>query len=812
VYNHTSKQTTKFHDHYEYTAFVAGKPDEKVLSPESSGGLTCSVAAEGTTSTEVATKRDTAAASAGSAGDTIIAAATAAAAASDTSIALSLQLAQPRLATMPKLPTAYSAVVEISKVASKETTVVREYLDVDSQRLRTDVSGGGRTTTLIKDFNTRAEYEIVDGDVYDDPYDASGQGFRDDDKCTARPLQEDPNYASDTRHMKSPHEVFMFASDGSEQYVGLDYARGIKCTQWYAAATETQVVNGHTLTVDSKRNHWFSAPGWSEAQTGGVQVPVRIVSEGTMYNHTSKQTTKFHDHYEYMSFIVGKPPLYMFAPAMSCADVSRGSSEQERDNALDLAGSSSKSNSISSVASLGADIVADFEAALGPRAMPSLPDAYSVVVEMSRVQDAQTRTVHQFLDFGARKVRTDVHDNGKVVSVVRDFAAGAKYILTADISNAGAGGFFREMNARDGRACVREPLTAATAGYGDYLGAGTAAELRKTMFAAKTRHMKSPHEVFMFDSDGDEQYVGEDYARGIECTQWYAQGTETEEIGGHTITTTAKRNHWFSTKDWSDAGCMTGDGRDCFLELPVRTVSEGTVYNHTSKQTTKFHDHYEYMSFIVGKPPTYMFDVSTVCPGAKAPADDTATEAPPSYGSKGSTSGGESGNLRTSSDGSKTATDLATGGGKSDESTGTKVGLAVGVAFSILVGLVAVAAAVRKRGRDRGSGKGRRNSSAPLFGGRRFSGGGATELIDEDVPDFGNVTSSSAGSSSSSSKGRSRRGLSIRSNQAISMPVVQSGILQAVVGSAQIVDDPNLGSSSSSDSSSFRSHDLPCAV
>merc|ERR1719201_116995 len=178
--------------------------------------------------------------------------------------------------------------------------------------------------------------------------------------------------------------------------------------------------------------------------------------------------------------------------------------------------------------------------------MPSLPDAYSVVVEMSRVQDAQTRTVHQFLDFGARKVRTDVHDNGKVVSVVRDFDAGAKYILTADIANVR---FDRDVEAKRARTCVKEP------------SAATMADL-----SSATRHTKSPHDTlwFMVDEDSRMQYVGEDYARGIKCTQWYAQGTETEEIGGHTITTTAKRNHWFSTKDWSDAGCMTGDGRDCF--------------------------------------------------------------------------------------------------------------------------------------------------------------------------------------------------------------------------------------------------------
>merc|ERR1719201_2558067 len=102
--------------------------------------------------------------------------------------------------------------------------------------------------------------------------------------------------------------------------------------------------------------------------------------------------------------------------------------------------------------------------------------------------------------------------------------------------------------------------------------------------SSATRHTKSPHDTlwFMVDEDSRMQYVGEDCARGIKCTQWYAQGTETEEIGGHTITTTAKRNHWFSVPGWVSANCAASNVSQthCATEVPIRTVSEGTVYNH----------------------------------------------------------------------------------------------------------------------------------------------------------------------------------------------------------------------------------------
>merc|ERR1740138_1915514 len=441
--------------------------------------------------------------------------------------------------------------------------------------------------------------------------------------------------SSATRHTKSPHDTlwFMLDEDSRVQYVGEDYARGIKCTQWYAQGTETEEIGGHTITTTAKRNHWFSVPGWVSANCAAsnvsqthcaTEVPIRTVSEGTVYNHTSKQTTKFHDHYEYTAFVAGPPAPQLFAPESSvhCTKGAKGSTAVavfDRFATTSAAASAYASSPASRTAqeqklAAAADaLYADAYRAAG--SMPALPEAYQAVVEVNRVKEGKSMSVLEWFDFNAQRVRTDVYGDGERASVIRDYNTRSMYtIVDPDVRDDPFAGYAADDE------CLKTQLQE---------------EMRP--FAGQTRHMKSPHEVFMFASDGSEQYVGLDYARGIKCTQWYAAATETQVVNGHTVTVESTRNHWFSAPGWSEA--QTGG-----VQVPVRIVSEGTVYNHTSKQTTKFHDHYEYMSFIVGKPPTYLFDVSTVCPGAKAPADntatETATEVPPSYGSKGSTSGG----------------------------------------------------------------------------------------------------------------------------------------------------------------------------
>jgi len=580
VLNHTSGTSTAFHDHYEYTAFKSGQPSPHLFTPETEEGgkVKCTKGAKGSTDTTnlqvfdfprpVNVVED------------------------EQKDKFFLGLFKDGM--MPELPTAYTAVLEINRVKQGASMNVFEYFDFNSQRVRTDVTSGGQEASVIRDYNTRSMYTIVDSNVHDDPY----TGYNADDQCLKTQLQEEMRFASQTRHLKSPHEVFMFASDGKEKFIGFDFARGIKCTQWYAESIENQVIGGHFMTVYSKRNHWFSAPDWSNpgclnTSSCELQVPVRIVSEGHMVNESNKRVTKFHDHYEYMAFVEGKPPTYMFAPSMNCGDVTRGSSEQDKDNAEDLAGGAV------------ADAFALVENVLEPnkkKTMPTLPSAYSVVVEMNRVKQEETMTVSQYFDFAGKRVRTDVRDDDKIVTVIRDFANQHKYILTNDLSDVS---FFRDMNSKDTIKCVKEPLTASSS---DYLGESNEGEITKTLFAADTRHMKSPHEVFMFDSKGDEKYVGEDYARGIKCTQWYAMSRETETIDGHVIRTTSKRNHWFSSPDWSDPGCVEGAGRDCFLELPVRTVSEGTVFNLTTGTMIAFHDHYEYTAFTPGTPDDFVFE------------------------------------------------------------------------------------------------------------------------------------------------------------------------------------------------------------
>merc|ERR1712072_376520 len=261
--------------------------------------------------------------------------------------------------------------------------------------------------------------------------------------------------------------------------------------------------------------------------------------------------------------------MYLFAPSMSCEGVSRGSQEQARDHQMG--------------ASAHDDAFPD------PVRMPVLPRQYSVVLEINRVKSKETQSVKQYFDFVNQRVRTDVHDDGEMVSVIHDFNSKTKIILKNDLSEPS---YDHEMNSKYQSSCTQEPLDLSSTDD----------------FASKTLHLKDPHQVFMFDSKGDEQYVGLDYARGIKCTQWYADAEEDQVVDGHKLTIKSKRNHWFSAPDWSGAGCVEGLGRDCFLELPVRTVSEGTVFNHTDQKSTAFHDHYEYTAFMPGAPSAHLFE------------------------------------------------------------------------------------------------------------------------------------------------------------------------------------------------------------
>ena len=59
VYNHSSKTTTKFHDHYEYTAFRSCPPAAHLSEPEKD--LECTPAAAGATDTSAKTRRAAAA-------------------------------------------------------------------------------------------------------------------------------------------------------------------------------------------------------------------------------------------------------------------------------------------------------------------------------------------------------------------------------------------------------------------------------------------------------------------------------------------------------------------------------------------------------------------------------------------------------------------------------------------------------------------------------------------------------------------------------------------------------------------------------
>lgn len=645
--------------------------------------------------------------------------------------------------TMPTLPSAYSVVVEMNRVKQEETMTVKYDVDNGGKkqnenknengngnenqvRLRAMVHDNGKVVEVIRDFANQHKY-ILTNDLRDvDESYGADMNSKDTIKCVKEPLTaKNAAIAADTRHMKSPHEVFMFDSKGDEQYVGEDFARGIKCTQWYATSLETETIDGHVIRTTSKRNHWFSSPDWSDpgcVEGAGrdcfLELPVRTVSEGTVFNLTTGTSTAFHDHYEYTAFTPGTPDDFVFEPDkdtdLKCTTAAEGATT------IPVTMRKTASTASTSVVSRDAPV------------MPRMPAAYTAILEINKVESKESSIVREYLDFKNQNIRTDVADGGKVVSVIRDFKNALRHEITdPDIYDDPYTGF----NADD--TCVTTSIPS------DY----------KMYTASHTRHMHSPHEIFMFSPEAQSEYIGIDYARGIKCNQWYAVGVEEQTVDGHKVTITSKRNHWFSTEDWSDANCVegvhdaNGDPWECATQIPVRIVSEGTVLNHTSGKTEKFHDHYEYVGFIIGKSPDYMYDATGVCSDAiaKQPEKNENAKNQNLRGGGGSSSSGAVGN-DLSSDVSKRSGAV----GAKKRSAGANAGVVVG-ALAGVIAVIAVVVVVLKKGRNS-------RSNMALNGGGWQSTirgrSGATRLVDDDEAPRG-------------------------ANRKISVPVVQSGYLDS---------------------------------
>merc|ERR1719261_436560 len=257
------------------------------------------------------------------------------------------------------------------------------------------------------------------------------------------------------------------------------------------------MIDGHKITTNAKRNHWFSTAGWSDSgckedANCGLEIPVRTVSEGTVFNHTTGKTEKFHDHYEYISFVPGTPAPGVFHPEVGVPCIP----------GPHVDGPISKLPGMTDMTIKNKKTIKSYDSSKG---MPKLYNQYTVYMEINKVNSKETINVKEYFDFDFQHVRTDIRDGGKMITTIENFQTGVKYTLTDDD--------LKDDNylsySADNYACVKEPLNRAT-----------------STFAAKTRHMKNPQEVFSFSSTGDEKYVGLDYARGIHATQWYAAATE----------------------------------------------------------------------------------------------------------------------------------------------------------------------------------------------------------------------------------------------------------------------------------------------
>ena len=143
--------------------------------------------------------------------------------------------------------------------------------------------------------------------------------------------------------------------------------------------------------------------------------------------------------------------------------------------------------------------------------VPKLPDQYSMILEINRVETKETINVREYYDYKNQRVRTDVIDGAGQKVVIRDFKNNMRYTIQD--------GFLEDdptINSPFDDTCTREPLATAPV-HGLSQNGGSAHSKAQAVFevSGATLHMKDPSSMFLFNATGKERFLGNDYARGI---------------------------------------------------------------------------------------------------------------------------------------------------------------------------------------------------------------------------------------------------------------------------------------------------------
>ena len=202
------------------------------------------------------------------------------------------------------VPNQFRAVVEANIVNKEYTIHFHEWYDEPANQARADTYDNNREhgyTSSTYDFKTSHYYHTnKSGCFYGDPDHLSGFNFMARDGGA---------------HVTTSAKLFAFGGDLTETYMGVGYARGIKCDKWTAVSSSTR--GNNTFTLD----YYFSQPSWNLPEVNRSRVPIRVVLNGSRivsFNRTTNQPIdppiphSYHHVYDYVSFHVGPPDKAVF--------------------------------------------------------------------------------------------------------------------------------------------------------------------------------------------------------------------------------------------------------------------------------------------------------------------------------------------------------------------------------------------------------------------------------------------------------------------------------------------------------------------
>jgi hypothetical protein len=236
--------------------------------------------------------------------------------------------------------------------------------------------------------------------------------------------------------------------------------------------------------------------------------------------------------------------------------------------------------------------------------MPEMPSAYSMTVEINIHETNTTTVVHEFVDTDAGLARVDTHMEGKMTSIIMDYANNMEYKLVDDDND---NFMSTEFSAGDDT-CTRQALNESSHHYFTDPSSGV---------------MKSVAQLFNIGKG--EFYDGKDVIRGVDVEIWKTERHPTWDLDpyGNNITMLSTYKHAFAAPGWSmlnDAGRGASKDYGVTQRYPMEIYHWLKTTNSSGGSTVRRLT-YSIVGFWPGAPDRKIFTTGNmVCTGPINPA------------------------------------------------------------------------------------------------------------------------------------------------------------------------------------------------